>query len=121
MSDPREQEQSIKDRKKLIYDDDPRPASTGPVIERKPFKIHLRETPPQPLSGTLKAGLWAAGIAVALLLAGAIWKSSQLKTKPSPKTGAAPARGVLKMPKRIATISLEDYPDVSIQQARFPV
>ncbi len=92
MSDPREQEQSIKDRKKLIYDDDPTPLSTGPVIERKPFKIYLRETPPQPLSTGLKAGLWAAGIMVLLLLAGALWKSSQPKAKPSPKTGAAYAR-----------------------------
>lgn len=94
MSDPREQEQSIKDRKKLIYDDDPTPLSTGPVVERKPFKIHLRETPPQPLSGTLKAGLWAAGIVVALLLAGALWKSSQPKARPSAKTGSAPAGAV---------------------------
>ena len=94
MSDTREQEQSIKDRKKLIYDDDPTALPTGPVAERKPFKIYLRETPAQPLSTGLKAALWAAGIAVVLLLAGAIWKASRPKPKPSPRTGAAPARVV---------------------------
>jgi hypothetical protein len=90
MSDPREQEQSIKDRKKLIYDDDPTPMS-GSV--GKPFVLYLRETPPQPLSLGLKAALWAAGIVVLLLLAGALYKSSQPKPKPAPaqKTGAAPA------------------------------
>ena len=94
MSDPREQEQSIKDRKKLIYDDDPTPLATGASVERKPFKIHLRETPAQPLSTVLKAALMAAGVAVALLLAGALWKSSRPKPKPTPKIGAAPARVV---------------------------
>jgi hypothetical protein len=93
MSDPREQEQSIKDRKKLIYDDDPKPIS---ATVGKPFALYLRETPAEPLSGLMKAALWAAGVVVILLLAGALWKTTQPKAKaaPSQKTGAAPAQVV---------------------------
>ena len=87
MDAPREQEQSIKDRKKLLFDDDPPPLATGPIVERKPFAVHLQKTPAQPLSTTVKAMLWAAGIVVGLLLAGAAWRSSQpkVKVKASPR------------------------------------
>jgi hypothetical protein len=81
MDAPREQEQSIKDRKKLLFDDDPFPVPTGPAVERKPFAVYLQKTPAQPLSTGVKALLWAAGIVVGLLLAGAAWRSSQPKVK----------------------------------------
>ena len=82
MSEPREQDQSIKDRKKLLYDDDPRPVSASAI--GKPFVLHLRETPAASLPTIMKAGLWVAGIVVLLLLAGAAWKASQPKAKPAP-------------------------------------
>ncbi len=84
MAEPREQEQSIKDRKKLLYDDDPTPASAVKGIG-KPFTLHLRETQAAPLPMALMAGLWLAGIVVALLLAGAAWKASQPRAKPEPE------------------------------------
>lgn len=90
MGEPREQEQSIKDRKKLLYDAEPMavPTSSGEI--RKPFILHLRETPAAPLPASLKAGLWAVGIVVALLLMGAAWKASQPKAKPAVKTSSIP-------------------------------
>ena len=87
MDAPREQEQSIKDRKKLLFDDDPPPKFTGPIVERKPFAVHLRQTPAEPLSTGVKAMLWVAGIAVGLLLAGAAWRSAQPKAKPTVEVG----------------------------------
>ena len=79
MAVPREQEDSIKDRKKLLFDnDDPPFIATG---DRKPFALYLKETPPQPISGLVKAMLWAVGIAVGVLLMGAMWKASQPKVK----------------------------------------
>ena len=86
MSDSREQEDSIKDRKKLLFDKDESPTAFKGV-ERKPFALYLRQTPPQPLSAGLKALLWTTGIVVGLLLLGAVWKSSQLKEKEKGKTG----------------------------------
>lgn len=85
MQSGREQEQSIKDRKQLLFDDDPPPASaaTGPG---KPFALYLRETPAAPLPAWVKAALWAAGVVVALLLLGAVMKAS--RPKEAPRRGA---------------------------------
>ena len=85
MNAPREQEDSIKDRKKLLFDKEDTPIAFKGV-ERKPFALYLRQTPPQPLSAGLKALLWATGIVVGLLLLGAVWKSSQPKAKEMRKT-----------------------------------
>ena len=67
------QEQSIKDRKKQLYDSDAAPVSQGSA---RPFKEFLRETPAAPLSGGVKAALWAVGVVVAILLAAALMKGS---------------------------------------------
>jgi hypothetical protein len=85
MDAPREQEQSIKERKKLLFDDDPPPLSMDSGVERKPFAMYLRQTPAEPLSMGIKAMLLAAGIAVALLLAAAAWRSAQPKVKEKEK------------------------------------
>lgn len=79
---PREQDQSIKDRKRLLYEDDDLPVSSAPTVASKPFSVYLNETPAAPLSGGIKAALWAVGIVVGLLLAGAAWKSQRPKEKP---------------------------------------
>ena len=88
---PREQEQSIKDRKRLLYDDDDAPVSAL-AVERKPFSVYLRETPARPLSGGVKAALWAAAIIAALLLAGAVMKSTQGKPPSKKRAELMPVR-----------------------------
>ncbi len=90
MAAEREQEQSIKDRKRLLYDaDDPIPSSV-PAGDRKPFALYLRETPAAPLPAPIKAALWAAGVVGALLLAAAAYKASQHKAPPSKAATATP-------------------------------
>ena len=42
----------------------------------KPFPVYLRETPAFPMSSTVKAMLWFAGIIVGLLFLAAVWKLS---------------------------------------------
>ncbi|MDB5352664.1 MAG: hypothetical protein JWN86_3911 [Planctomycetota bacterium] len=87
---PREQEQSIKDRKRLLYDDDEPPVSAS--ADSKPFAVYLRETPARPLSAPVKAALWAAAIAVGLLLAGALMKSTQGKPPTKKRAEVSPPR-----------------------------
>ena len=65
------QEQSIKDRKKQLYDVDAAPVVEGST---RPFKEFLRDTPAAPLAGGVKAMLWAVGVVVAFLLAAALFK-----------------------------------------------
>jgi hypothetical protein len=65
------QEQSIKDRKKQLYDVD---APLVPEGSSRPFKEFLRDTPAAPLAGGVKAMLWAVGVVVVLLLAAALFK-----------------------------------------------
>ncbi len=85
----REQEQSIKDRKRLLYeDDDPMPSSAG-TVAGKPFAVHLRETPAAPLPTSIRAALWAAGVVVALLLAAAAYKSSRARPQADPSAPAS--------------------------------
>ncbi len=79
------QEQSIKDRKKQLYDTDAPPE----VVPGKPFVDFLRDTPSAPLSGGMKTALWAVGVVVALLLAAALMKGIG-----GPKHPAKPAAKV---------------------------
>src|SRR5689334_2158571 len=48
------------------------PAGPGADGPRKPFADYVRETPAEPLSGGVKALLWAAAIVVALILVAAL-------------------------------------------------
>ena len=68
--DRQTQEQSIKDRKKQLYEAEA-PAS---VESSLPFKDFLRTTPAAPLSIGVKAALWILGVIVVLLLVGALMK-----------------------------------------------
>ena len=83
--DRRTQEQSIKDRKKQLYDDGP-PVEGGSA---RPFKEFLRETPAAPLSGGVKAALWAVGVVVVLLLLAALLKGAGGSKRPA-KTTSSP-------------------------------
>jgi hypothetical protein len=73
----REQDQSIKARKKLLFDDeeDGRTASASSAVERKSFAEHLRSTPAAPLSPGLKALLGVAAAVVVLLLVAVLVKA----------------------------------------------
>jgi hypothetical protein len=84
----RTQEQSIKARKRELYEDDePLDASTGP---RRSFRDCLRTTPADPLSIPLKALLWVMGTLVILLLLAALATSGQKKPRPKSASGFAP-------------------------------
>jgi len=82
-SDRQTQEQSIKDRKKQLYDADAPAVAVGP---HKPFQDVLRSTPAAPLSTATKAALWAVTVVVLLLLVAALMKGP----KRTVKTGWAP-------------------------------
>src|SRR4051812_36064681 len=84
---PREQDQSIKDRKRLLYDDDDLP----PAPESKPFDLYLPQTPAAPLPPAIKAALWGAGIVVGLLLAAAVLRSARGTPPPKPRADLFPA------------------------------
>ncbi len=83
------EEQKIKARKALLYDDDP--VQAGPTGPSKPFTAYLRETPAAPLPGAVKAGLWALGVLVILLLVGAVLKFSNAPSRGKPPAAKAPA------------------------------
>jgi hypothetical protein len=81
--DQRTQEQSIKERKQELFEvDQPPQAPTGP---RKSFQDCLRETPPDPLSTSVKALLWTVGTIVVLILAIALATGGGGQ-KPKPKS-----------------------------------
>lgn len=96
--DQAEQEVSIRRRAgELFVDADADSASRGPS---RPFSEILRETPAAPLSGAVKAALWAVAILAALLFVAALWR---LINRPNP---AAPRRsrprGAARAPKAAA-------------------
>jgi hypothetical protein len=82
------QDQSIKARKSELFD--ARHAEPGRVV--RPFAEYLRETPATPLSPGWKAGLWALGALVALLLVASLAKSVGGRSS----AGRPPAAGVSK-------------------------
>ena len=68
-----EQEQTIKSRKQLLFDEDDPGSRAAPTelqgsSRRRTFAEYVRETPAAPLSGGVKAALWGVGALVALLL-----------------------------------------------------
>ena len=71
---PREQEQSIRARKQLIFGEEELPGQ-GRRATTKPFSEYLRTTPPAPLSTATKAMLWAVGAVVVLLLIAVLLKA----------------------------------------------
>jgi hypothetical protein len=81
---PREQEQSIKARKREIFEEE---EDFGP---RRPFSEYLAETEATPLTAGQKATLWGVGVLVLLLLLAA------LLTMPAPRSSHphnAPTKG----------------------------
>ncbi len=77
--EPRTQEQSIKARKRDLFEDDP-VLDAGP---RRSFQDCLKETPGEPLPAWIKAGLWTLGTIVILLLVAALATMGTKKPKAS--------------------------------------
>lgn len=61
---PETQDQSIKSRKRQMYEAEVNPALTDARAKNRSVADYLRETPATPLSGATKAGLWGAGAVV---------------------------------------------------------
>lgn len=74
-SRPREQEQSIRARKKLLFDEEEEGPGQARRAVTKPFAEYLRTTPPAPLSTATKAMLWSIGVVVVLLLIATLLKA----------------------------------------------
>ncbi len=81
-----EQEISIKSRSHEVFVKAETDESRRPT---KPFPVYLRETPASPISSTVKAMLWLAGIVVALLFLASVWK---LMVRHGPRRMAPPVR-----------------------------
>lgn len=74
---PREQEHSIKERKRLLFEEDEPLVEAESAETRKPFVEYLQTTPAAPLSMGAKAMLWGAGVIVALLLVAALLQGAR--------------------------------------------
>jgi hypothetical protein len=86
----REQEQSIRARKQLLFEDD-EPRRSGPDLEprtSKSFSEYLRTTPAAPLSGGARAVLWGTGLIVVLLFIASLLKRGREPASP-PRPGEA--------------------------------
>ncbi len=75
----REQEDSIRDRKTLMFDDEELPdlggtATVKSVVVARSFREYLMSTPAQPLSNATKVLLYVAGAVVTLLFLAALMK-----------------------------------------------
>lgn len=88
----REQEQSIRARKELLFEEDDLPARGPAAAPTRPFPDYLRTTPAAPLSGVTRAMLWGAGLLVVVLFVASIFKGGASKAprgKPAaPQAGA---------------------------------
>ena len=101
-----EQEASIKSRAHELF---VKPQPDQAMRPTKPFPVYLRETPAFPMSSTVKAMLWFAGIIVGLLFLAAVWK---LSVRHGPRQLAPDQRPAAKptgIPK-----SLQSYPTSSL-------
>jgi hypothetical protein len=84
---PREQEQSIKARKRELFE-----AQRGPTGPTKRFSEYVDDTPPSPLSSGQKAMLWALSVLVLLLFLAAmltIPSGHRTKARPTAESHAA--------------------------------
>jgi hypothetical protein len=66
-----EQEHSIKQRSLELF---VKGSAEHGANSAKPFSVHLRETPAQPLSPTTRALFWIVGVLVGLLFLAAVWR-----------------------------------------------
>lgn len=88
MMDPKDQDQSIKERKKLLYEEDEVPPSAAGDGERLPFRVYLTRTPAAPLPVGTRALLWLAAAVVALLLLLTILRGAYPRKPARPGTPA---------------------------------
>jgi hypothetical protein len=72
-------------------DDAPRRDNAETAVVARPFREHMRSTRAAPLSPSLQALLWAAGVIVALLFGAAIWKMNLKKSQRRAVTAGAPS------------------------------
>ncbi len=72
---PREEDQSIRDRKRQLYGGDEEALAPSELGGRKTFADYVHETPAAPLSNGVKAILWVTGVIVVLLLAVALLRA----------------------------------------------
>lgn len=82
-------EVSREERSRVLFDDLPEPeklveldAEGAPAV-RKTFAEHRRDTPAAPLSGGLKALLYAVGLLVGLLFAASLYKVTNRPRRPT--------------------------------------
>jgi hypothetical protein len=96
-----EQEHSIKSRARELFVKEEPASANRPT---KPFPVYLRETPALPMSSTVKAMLWFAGIIVALLFLAAVVKLSIRygpgRRDPGPRPAVKTASARLSQPAR---------------------
>lgn len=91
----RTQEQSIKARKRDLFDADaPDVDDSGP---RRSFQDCLKATPADPLSALVKAALWVVGTVVILLLVAALATGGKKKPRPRPEIGFVPAQAAARL------------------------
>ncbi len=81
------QEQSIKARKHELFVDDS--IQTGP---RKRFHEYLRETPPTPLSKSVRMMLWGTAVPIVLVFLGALLTTTKRSTAKPPAGLIIPAQ-----------------------------
>jgi hypothetical protein len=94
------QEQSIKDRKNQLFDDES-PVFTG---SERPFKEFLRETSALPLSPAIRALLWAVALLVVLMLVAALFKKFNSHAKGGPKPAPKAAWTTSARPSELASL-----------------
>jgi hypothetical protein len=87
---PREQEQTIRSRKQLLFDAD-EPVVTDADFSKptKSFAEYVRETPAAPLTGMAKAALWGAGAIVLLMLVVTLVKTNSGAPRPAAPRNSA--------------------------------
>jgi len=106
-----EQEISIKRREHELFVDESL-ASTDPV---KPFSEYLRDTPPTPLSGGVKAALWAIALITALLFAASLWRLINHRPSGQPTRQRSKAKSSSRVSPRKAATPPAATPTVAVR------